>query len=55
MAVTPSPSSDDEIIGYFYTAKITLRDGRILYAHQVGKKAFRIPIRRKDKRRGKKA
>ncbi|MBQ7884013.1 MAG: hypothetical protein IJ320_06645 [Phascolarctobacterium sp.] len=30
-----------------FTAYITLKDGRRLYAHQVGKKAFCFPKRRK--------
>lgn len=37
---------------YIFTAFITLRNGRRLYAWQKGKKAFRIAIR--NPRRGRK-
>ena len=36
-----SKKGDDD--GYFYTAYITLRNGRRLYASQKGLKVFRIP------------
>lgn len=40
---TPAGDDGDE---YFYTNKITLRDGRILYASQCGKKVFRCRKRK---------
>jgi len=36
---------------FIYRPFITLRNGKVLWAHQVGKKAFRIPV--KDKNQGK--
>jgi hypothetical protein len=50
MAEPQKRGPDDDVEGYFYSTRITLRNGRILYAHEVGLKAFRIPIRRKKKR-----
>ncbi len=32
---------------YIFTAFITLKNGRRIYASQYGKKAFCIPVRRK--------
>ena len=39
-------SHDDDVV-YIYTAFITLKNGKRIYAKQHGKKAFRIKIRRK--------
>ena len=39
-------SSKDDVVGYFYTTKITLRNGKVLYAWQKGLRSFRIPIRK---------
>ena len=33
-----------EHIKYIYTASITLRNGKKIYARSYGKKAFRIPV-----------
>lgn len=32
-----------------YTTRITLRNGKVLYAHQVGLRAFRLVIKPKVK------
>lgn len=42
----PEECSQDDVVGYFYTAKITLRNGKVLYAWQKGLRSFRIPIRK---------
>lgn len=41
-------SNKDDDDDYFYTAKITLRNGKVLYAHQVGLRAFRIPKKKSE-------
>jgi hypothetical protein len=38
---------------YIYRPWITLRNGKRLYAYQVGIKAFRIPVKDKPKSGGK--
>lgn len=42
--MTDSNNNDD--VRYIYVAYITLRNGRRLYAKEVGLKAFRIPARK---------
>lgn len=37
----------DDVVEYIYTAYITLKNGKRLYARQRGLKAFRIPVKRK--------
>lgn len=44
-----SNESDEGEEEYFFTKRITLRNGRVLYAHEVGKQAFKIPIRKKKR------
>ena len=40
-------SKDDKAVEYIYTAYITLKNGKRIYAAQYGKKAFYIPVKRK--------
>jgi hypothetical protein len=52
MSVSRSRKPDpDDAKECFYTTVITLRNGRKIYAWQYGLKAFRIPIRRKKRRK----
>ncbi len=37
-----------DVVEYIYTAYITLKNGKRLYASQYGLKAFRIRVRRKQ-------
>lgn len=39
-------SSRNESVGYIYTAFITLKNGKRIYASQYGLKAFYIPVKR---------
>lgn len=36
-----------DAVEYIYTAYITLKNGKRIYASQYGLKAFRIPVKRK--------
>ena len=37
----------DEAVEYIYTAFITLKNGKRIYASQYGLQAFHIPVKRK--------
>ena len=39
--------SHDDAVEYIFTAYITLKNGRRIYANQRGLKAFRIPVKRR--------
>ena len=39
-------NSYDDAVEYIYTAYITLKNGKRIYARQYGLKAFCIPVRR---------
>lgn len=39
--------SRDDAVEYIFTAFITLRNGKRIYASQYGLKAFCIPVRRR--------
>lgn len=39
-------SSRNESVEYIYTAFITLKNGKRIYANQYGLKAFCIPVKR---------
>lgn len=41
-------SSHDDAVKYIYTAFITLKNGKRIYASQYGLKAFRIPVKPKN-------
>ncbi len=44
MAVTTSVSDEEDVV---YTAYITLKNGKRIYAWQYGLKAFRICVKKK--------
>lgn len=44
MAVTTSVSDEEDVV---YTAYITLKNGKRIYAWQYGLKAFRISVKKK--------
>ena len=48
---TKNPSDDND--EYIFRTRITLRNGKVLYAHQVGIKAFRIKVNKSWKRKPK--
>lgn len=39
--------SHDDAVEYIFTAYITLKNGKRIYAKQRGLKAFRIPVKRR--------
>ena len=39
--------SHDDAVEYIFTAYITLKNGKRIYAKQRGFKAFRIPVKRR--------
>lgn len=41
--------SKNDSIEYIYTAYITLKNGKKIYASQYGLKAFQIPVKSKNK------
>lgn len=43
------PKGNDADGEYIFVARITLKNGRVLYASSYGKKAFRIKVRNKPK------
>ena len=45
MVKTTSQEDSGDSGDYIYTTKITLKNGKILYAWEVGLRAFRIPKR----------
>jgi len=40
--------SQKRSVEYIYTAYVTLKNGKRIYASQYGLKAFRIPVKRKQ-------
>lgn len=48
MARLDTAKEDEEVV---YTAYITLKNGRRLYASSYGLKAFRLKVRKKTKRK----
>jgi hypothetical protein len=43
----PGPKPEDQV--YIFRPWITLRNGKRLYAYQVGLKAFKIPVKGKPR------
>lgn len=40
-------NSHDDAVEFIFTAYITLKNGKRIYARQCGLKAFRIPVKRR--------
>jgi hypothetical protein len=47
-AMATKPEKPPEFPAYIYRASITLPNGKVIFARQYGKKAFKIPVAHND-------